>query len=166
MRFGVLLIQKHCLRVFYLAPSNLKIKTHLFACRQRKCSKWHQMSTQNSPQAQNNVFKKIIILGTFSYKNTEQWLKKSIYREHVTESLKKQNITQNNTFELLKHDLFHFWDLQIIKEVTTEIISQIWDMKFSLLVTADHRLLRCNTIQCGKNYKHLQVSGLVALKCW
>jgi hypothetical protein len=34
------------------------------------------MSTQNSPQAQNNIFNKIIILGTFSYKNTEQMTEK------------------------------------------------------------------------------------------
>jgi len=43
----------------------------------------------------------------------------------------KQNITQNNTSELLKHDLFHFWVLEIIREAIIEIISQIWDMMFS-----------------------------------
>jgi len=59
------------------------------------------------------------------------WLKKSIYREHVTESLKNQTITQNNTSEHLKHDLFHFWELEIITKAIIEIISQIWDLKFS-----------------------------------
>jgi hypothetical protein len=29
------------------------------------------MSTKNSPQAKNNVFKTTIILGTFAYKNIE-----------------------------------------------------------------------------------------------
>lgn len=93
MRLGVWLIQKHCLDMLYLAPSNLKITTHLFACRQRKCFKWHQMSTQNSPQAQNNIFNKIIILGTFSYKNTEQMTEKVNIQRACYWKSHKQNIT-------------------------------------------------------------------------
>jgi len=54
------------------------------------------------------MYSKIIILGTFSLKNIEQMTEKFNTQRACYRKSQKQNITNNNKFEHLKHDLFHF----------------------------------------------------------